>query len=179
MAQRTVEVPQVLAEFEDNASDVQQYCISLVAAVPPSVKSRDSNVLGVFPGVPAGVIDFGQYRFRPISTLANFDFGQFLDVEFWDESVGPRRVGAPKGGGPNLEKVEPRRVEPRRVEPRRVEPRRVEPRRVGRRRVVRRRGVHRRERGGGPTEGPSEMGCRVRGFGFSSGFWGRKQKQNK
>ena len=22
-------------------------------------------------------------RLRPISTLANFDFGQFLDVEFW------------------------------------------------------------------------------------------------
>ena len=37
------------------------------------------------------------------STSANFDFGQFLDVEFWDNKVwGPRRV-------------EPRRVEPRRV----------------------------------------------------------------
>ena len=33
--------------------------------------------------------------------------------------------------------------------------------------------------GGVQRKGPSEMGCRVRGFGFSSGFWGRKQKQNK
>ena len=34
--------------------------------------------------------------------------------------------------------------------------------------------------GGVQRKGPSEMGCRVLGFlGFSSGFWGRKQKQNK
>ena len=26
-------------------------------------------------------------RLRPISTSANFDFGQFLDVEFWDDTV--------------------------------------------------------------------------------------------
>ena len=36
---------------------------------------------------------------------------------------------------------------------------------------------------GGPAEGcpaeVSEMGCRVQGFGFSSGLWGRKQKQNR
>ena len=32
---------------------------------------------------------------------------------------------------------------------------------------------------GCPVKGPSEMGCRVRGFGFSSGFWGRKQKQHR
>ena len=31
----------------------------------------------------------------------------------------------------------------------------------------------------GGSSGPSEIGCRVRGFGFSSGFGGRKQKQNK
>ena len=53
-------------------------------------------------GPPPGVIDFGQFRLRPISTSANFDFGQFdfgqfLDVEFWDDKVwGPRRVGSPK-----------------------------------------------------------------------------------
>ena len=70
-----------------------------------------------------GVIDFGQFRFRPI-------LGR--------QSVGPSK-GAPKGGGPNLEKVEPRRVEPRRVEPRRVGPRRVGPRRLEPRRVEPRR----------------------------------------
>ena len=32
-------------------------------------------------------------RLRPTSTLANFDFSQFLDVEFWDDKVwGTRRV---------------------------------------------------------------------------------------
>ena len=32
----------------------------------------------------------------------------------------------------------------------------------------------------GPVEGcPAEMGCRVRGFWFSSGFRGRKQKQHR
>ena len=60
---------------------------------------------------PAFFFDFGQFRLRPISTSANFDFGQFLDIEFWDDNVwgfrrvGPRRVGqrksgAPKGGAP-------------------------------------------------------------------------------
>ena len=34
-------------------------------------------------------------------------------------------------------------------------------------------------RRGVQRKGPSEMGCRVRGFGFSSGLWGRKQKRNK
>ena len=33
--------------------------------------------------------------------------------------------------------------------------------------------------GGVQRKGPSEMGCRVLGFGFRSVFWGRKQKQNK
>ena len=33
--------------------------------------------------------------------------------------------------------------------------------------------------GGVQRKGPSAMGCRVPGFGFSSGFSGRKQKQNK
>ena len=33
--------------------------------------------------------------------------------------------------------------------------------------------------GGVQRKGPSAMGCRVRGFGFSSGFSGRKQTQNK
>ena len=64
-----------------------------------------------------------------------------------------------------------RRIVGRRVVQRRVVQRRVVQRRVVQRRVVQRRVVQRR--------GPSEMGCRVRGFGFSSGFWGRKQKQNK
>ena len=36
-------------------------------------------------------------------------------------------------------------------------------------------GGHRRE----VQRKPSEMGCRVRGFGFSSDFWGRKQKEAK
>ena len=55
-------------------------------------------------------------RLRPISTLANFDFGQFFDVEFldhkrWDpERVGPRKGGAPKGGAP---KSGTRRVGPK------------------------------------------------------------------
>ena len=95
-------------------------------------------------------IDFGQFRLRPafffrvrpISTSANFNFGQFrlrpisTSANFWmlnfrtTKGRAPKG-GAPKGGGPNQEKVGPRRVEPRRVEPRRVEPRRVEPRRVG------------------------------------------------
>ena len=34
-------------------------------------------------------------------------------------------------------------------------------------------------RGGVQRKGPSEMRCRVRGFWFSSGIRGRKQKQNK
>ena len=37
-------------------------------------------------------------------------------------------------------------------------------------------GVHRRRV---QRKGPSEMGCRVLGFGFSSGFWGRKQNRTK
>ena len=33
---------------------------------------------------------------------------------------------------------------------------------------------------GCPAEGcPAEMGCRVRGFGFSSDIWRRKQKQHR
>ena len=80
-----------------------------------------SHGLSVFLLVDAGsastgcpsAIDFGQFRLRPISSSANFDFGQFLDVEFWDHKGWvPRRVGPPR--------VEPPRVEPRRVEPRRV-----------------------------------------------------------
>ena len=55
---------------------------------------------------------------------------------------------------------------------RRVVRRRVVRRRVVRRRVVQRRVVQRR--------GPSDnLGCRVRGFGFTSGFLGQKQKQNR
>ena len=57
-------------------------------------------------------------RLRPISTSANFDFGQFLDFRILGRhSVGPSNGGAPTGGGPNLEKVGPRRVGPRRVGP--------------------------------------------------------------
>ena len=49
---------------------------------------------------------------------------------------------------------------------------------VGRSRIVRSRIG--RNRASSSAEGcPAEGGCRVRGFGFSSGFWGRKQKQNK
>ena len=59
---------------------------------------------------------------------------------------------------------------------RRVVQRRVVRRRGVQRRIVQRGGVHRR---GGPAEGSIGNGCRVRGFGFSSGFSGRKQKQNK
>ena len=58
--------------------------------------------------------DFGQLFF---ATSDNFDFGQLLGVEFWDNKVwGPQRVG-PKGWRP---KPRNRRVGPRRVEPRRV-----------------------------------------------------------
>ena len=60
---------------------------------------------------PALFFDFGQFRLRPISTSANFDFGQFLDVEFFDDKVwGPRRVGGPKGWRPKPRKSGPRRV---------------------------------------------------------------------
>ena len=41
------------------------------------------------------MFDFGQFRLRPISTSANFDFGQFdfgqfMDVEFWPKSNCPK-----------------------------------------------------------------------------------------
>ena len=79
-----------------------------------------------------------------------------------------RRMKIVAGGGKKRAKFWAVR---RRVVRRRVVRRRVVRRRVVRRRVVRRRVVQRK--------GPSEMGCRVRGFGFSSGFCGRKQKQEK
>ena len=44
-------------------------------------------------------------RLRPISTSANFDFGQFLDVEFWNHKGwalkgGVGKVVSKKGGAP-------------------------------------------------------------------------------
>ena len=48
-----------------------------------------------------GQFDFGQFRLRPISISANFNFGQFLDVEFLDHTGwGAPKGGAPKGGAP-------------------------------------------------------------------------------
>ena len=57
---------------------------------------------------PAFFFEFGQFRFRPIWISANFDFGQFLDVEFLDHKgwgpegwrPKPGKSGVPKGGAP-------------------------------------------------------------------------------
>ena len=55
-------------------------------------------------------IDFGQFRLRPISTSANFDFGQFLDVEFWDHKGWGPKGGAPKPPGFHTTAREPKRA---------------------------------------------------------------------
>ena len=58
------------------------------------------------------VVEGSGWRGRARSTSANLDFGQFLDVEFWDHKRWGSTGGFPKGGGPNLEKLGPRRVGP-------------------------------------------------------------------
>ena len=119
--------------------------------------------------------------------------------------MGPRRVEPRRVGGPNLEKVGPRRVA-RRVGPKisRFFPfsrhnflssfpllgvlslnfggvfkgRDPEMCKFGLSGCrVKPRGLS--SGGGVQRKGPSVMGCRVRSFGFSTGFWGRKQKQSK
>ena len=63
-------------------------------------------VLCVLSAVDFGNFDFGQrfFRVRPISTSANFDFGQFGDVEFLDH----------KGWGPEGWRPKPRKKSARR-----------------------------------------------------------------